>query len=251
MASLKEKLIEDLHLLLGGGMVDVDLDPAHYDLAVRTAIERYQMRSSNAWEEAFMILTTQVGKDTYFLPRDVIIVRSVYRSGGAGIGIGGSGALDPFELMISNSLYSSTTSSQGGTTSLASYDLTLQKNELIGRLFRRELLFTWEESRARLQFHRTFAESEPLLLRIYNVKPEDTLLIDRFAKPWIRDYSLAKCKQMLGEARSKFQSLAGPNGGITLNGDALKEQATAELERLETELHNLIEQREGYGMIIG
>ena len=88
MASLREKLIEDLHLLLGGGMVDVDLDPAHYDLAVRTAIERYQMRSSNAWEEAFMILTTQVGKDTYFLPRDVIIVRSVYRSGGAGIGIG-------------------------------------------------------------------------------------------------------------------------------------------------------------------
>ena len=30
---------------------------------------------------------------------------------------------------------------------------------------------------------------------------------------------------MLGEARSKFATIAGPQGGSTLNGDALKNEA--------------------------
>ena len=43
---------------------------------------------------------------------------------------------------------------------------------------------------------------------------------------------------MLGEARSKFSTIAGPGGGTTLNGDTLKAEAQAEMEKLDQDLSN-------------
>ena len=59
--------------------------------------------------------------------------------------------------------------------------------------------------------------------------------------PWLQDYALALCKEMLGQAREKFASIAGPQGGTQLNGAALKGEAKAEMEALETELKNYID----------
>ena len=41
---------------------------------------------------------------------------------------------------------------------------------------------------------------------------------------------------MLGEARSKFATIAGPQGGGQLNGDTLKNEAAQEMEKLEAEV---------------
>ena len=43
---------------------------------------------------------------------------------------------------------------------------------------------------------------------------------------------------MLGEARSKFATIAGPQGGTSLNGDQLKAEGTQELEKLELSMNN-------------
>jgi hypothetical protein len=43
---------------------------------------------------------------------------------------------------------------------------------------------------------------------------------------------------MLGEARSKFATIAGPQGGTSLNGDQLKAEGQQELERLEASISN-------------
>ena len=72
---------------------------------------------------------------------------------------------------------------------------------------------------------------EDILLYVYNYRPDFELLDDYLAKQWIKDYTLAKCKFMLGEARSKFATIAGPQGGSALNGDALKAEAIAEIEK--------------------
>jgi hypothetical protein len=71
------------------------------------------------------------------------------------------------------------------------------------------------------------------------------------AKSWIRDYALAISKMMLGEARSKFATIAGPQGGGQLNGDALKAEAQAEMEKLEQEISTAVAGGTGYGFIIG
>jgi hypothetical protein len=40
----------------------------------------------------------------------------------------------------------------------------------------------------------------------------------------------------VGEAREKFNTIAGPSGGTSLNGSALKTEAQAEMEKLQEDL---------------
>ena len=56
---------------------------------------------------------------------------------------------------------------------------------------------------------------------------------------------------MLGEARSKFATIAGPQGGTTLNGDTLKQEAISELEKLEQDLYNLVDSQMPMTWVIG
>jgi hypothetical protein len=67
----------------------------------------------------------------------------------------------------------------------------------------------------------------------------------------LRDHAYAKAKFMLGEARSKFATIAGPQGGTSLNGDALKSEAQAELDKLEEDLKTYAEGGTPLGFIIG
>ena len=52
---------------------------------------------------------------------------------------------------------------------------------------------------------------------------------------------------MLGEARSKFATIAGPKVEALLNGDTLKNEATAEMEKLEEEVKTASAGGVGYG----
>ena len=82
-------------------------------------------------------------------------------------------------------------------------------------------------------------------------RPDEQLLDDYLAKQWIKDYTLATCKYMLGEARSKFATIAGPQGGGQMNGDTLKGEAQAEMEKLETEVIQQVGGGQGYSFTIG
>ena len=50
--SNRDKIIEDIRNLLGDGMVDVELDPKHYNQGLDMSFDRFRQRSSNANEEA-------------------------------------------------------------------------------------------------------------------------------------------------------------------------------------------------------
>ena len=67
------------------------------------------------------------------------------------------------------------------------------------------------------------------------------ILSDTYAFPWIQEYAYSFAKRILGEARSKFQSIVGPQGGTSLNGDALKSEAQAEMEKLEEDLKTYVD----------
>jgi hypothetical protein len=77
------------------------------------------------------------------------------------------------------------------------------------------------------------------------------LLNDHMVFPWLQDYAYSFAKRILGEARSKFAQLAGPQGGTTLNGDALKNEALAEMEQLENDLKNYTTGSDPLTWIIG
>jgi hypothetical protein len=135
---------------------------------------------------------------------------------------------------------------------LATYDAFAGYQKLVGRMFGSYIEFLWKPTSHILDIlQRPFAQGEQILVQSYNFRPDWVLLQDIYAKQWLRDYTLAVCKLMLGEARSKFGSIAGPGSPITLNGSALISAATAELEKLDKEVADLTAGGTGYYFITG
>ena len=60
--------------------------------------------------------------------------------------------------------------------------------------------------------------------------------INSIGKQWIRRFSLALCKEILGHVRSKFQSIPIPGESVTLNGSDLISQGREEQDKLREEL---------------
>lgn len=248
----RQSLLNEVRLLLGDGIIDLELDPQHYEVAFEVSLSRYRQRSGNAMEEAFLFLDVQPDSAVYRLPDEVQEVRAIYRRSIGGTA--GGAAIDPFSLAFTNNIYMmQNPGGLGGSGSgvLATYDLAMQYQALVGRMFGREVMFLWNPATKMLTLERRFGAIEQIVLHIYNTKPDITLLIDPYARPWLREYTIAWCKQMMGEARSKFSTVAGPQGGFSLNGEALKTEAKADMERLEQELKDLVDQHIGWPFTVG
>ena len=244
--SNRDKIIEDIRHLLGDGMVDVELDPKHYNQGLDMSFDRFRQRSSNANEEATLFLQIQKDINEYTLPNEVIEVRETFRRAlgsdqQSGIDV------DQFEIAYTN-LYFLQAGRIGGLTTWEAFS---QYQETVGRLFGNKINFTWDTVTKKLTIIRRPRNAETLLLQVYMKRTDETLLDDPYAKSWIREYALAQCKMMLGEARSKFGQLPGAQGGVTLNGADLKAEAQAAMDRLEEEIRNYTDGGDPLGVIIG
>ena len=252
MASLqtkKQEVFDYVYAMLGGGMIDVELDPVHYETGLTKALTRFRHRSDNSVEESYFFMPTVVDQNDYTLPNEIVEVRKIFRrSVGSRTGGGDGGTLfEPFNLAYTNT-YLLSSSNMGG---LATYDMFSQYQELVGRMFGSFIEFKWNTTTKKLTLLQRPRTEEDLLLYCYNYRADEQLLDDYLAKQWIKDYTLASCKFMLGEARSKFATISGPQGGSTLNGDALKAEAQAEMEKLEQEVSQAVTGGTGYGFTIG
>ena len=245
----KQEIFDYVFRMLGGGMIDVELDPDHYETAIKDAFDRYRQRSDHSVEESYLFMPTVIDQNTYTLPTEVMEVRKIFRrSIGSRTGGGDGGTLfEPFNLAYTNTYLLASTNLGG----LATYNAFAQYQELVGRMFGSFIEFKWNTTTKELVILQRPRAEEELLLYCYNYRPDSELLKDYLAQQWIKDYALATCKYMLGEARSKFATIAGPQGGSTLNGDALKNEAVAEMEKLDEELKTQIAGGVGYGFTIG
>lgn len=232
----RQKVIEYISTMLGNGMIDVELDSNHYNIAIDKSLAKYRQRSSNAVEESYAFLTLQVDTNEYILPKEVMQVRQLFRrSIGSRTGGGDGGTLfEPFNLAYSNT-YLLTSTHMGG---LATYYAFASYQKQVGKMFGSDINFVFNRTTKMLTLMQRPRAEEELLVWQYNYKPDFVLLQDSYASQWLKDYALATAKMMLGEAREKFGSIASPQGSTTLNGTALKAEAKAELEVLESDLIN-------------
>jgi hypothetical protein len=228
--AIKQGVFDYCRTMLGDGMIDVELDPIHYETALDKALTRFRQRSPNAVEESYN-------------------VQSCFRRTLGSRTGGGTGTnFEPFNLAYTNTYLLNSTMLGG----IATYYMFAGYQEMIGKMFGSYIEFQWiPTSRTFRVLQRPFSEGETLLLRCQNFRPDYTIIDDIYAKQWIRDYSLANCKMMLGEARSKFASIAGPQGGSALNGNDLKSAGKEELAALDKELETLVSGGTGYTFIIG
>ena len=65
--------------------------------------------------------------------------------------------------------------------------------------------------------------------------------INAAGRQWIRKFTLALAKELLGIIRSKYASLPLPNGEVAMDGEALKGEGREEKEQLLTELKEFLD----------
>jgi len=242
----KDDLIKELERQLGGSMVDVELDPEDYHLAIDRALQKFRQRSTRSVEEAFVVLDLLEGIADYTLPKEIQEVKVIYRRAAGGIASAGQD-IEPFEAGFLNT-YLLQSYKMGG---LLTFELYSGYRELIGRMFGAHVIFTWLPQSHKLTIHRNIRAGDSVILHVYMVRPDNSIIDDTYAGPWVRSYALAMAKMMLGQGRSKFSQIAGPSGGAQLNGANLIQEAQGELEKLEEELKNYTEGGQGYTFIIG
>lgn len=238
LQQLKSALFRNVALRLGEGIVDLELDPEHYEAAYKYAIATYRQRAQNAYEESYSLLTIENDKNSYILPQEITTVRQVFRRT-VGLETGPSASsFDPFSSAILNT-YLLNYNYAGG---LATYDFYAGYIELAARMFGGYVIFTFNPVTKELKLVRDFkGTGEKVLLWTDNMKPEITLLQDPGIYNWITSWTMCQCKMIIGEAREKYSTVAGPGGGTTLNGAQMKAEAKEGFAELIDELKRYVD----------
>jgi len=328
----RAEIVDYIRMRLGDGLVDVELEKEHYEMAIKQALIKYRQRSANAVEESYAFLDLLPETQEYILPREIQSVRQVFRRGiGSVTGTTASqfepfasgylntymlvagrvGGLTNYELFASYQKQAMTmfgghimytfnpvtkklvltrkipdgghsyarvqTLTASGTAVGSTITLTVSQpyfvhpgdtliisncpygefngmyaiqavsgnNLTISVTSYNELRVTsisgWDLSRTQVYSAAVDSIAESCLLWVYNVKPDQMLFNDPYALPWLQEYAYSFAKFTLGEARSKFNQIAGPQGGASLNGDALKSEAKEEMDKLEQQLKDNVE----------
>jgi hypothetical protein len=112
--------------------------------------------------------------------------------------------------------------------------------------------YTWNPVTKKLQLIRDpKGTGENVLLWTYNLKPEVNLLQDFQIQKWIKDYMFFNCKTIIGEAREKFATIAGPQSGTQLNGTQMKAEGIAGMANCIEELKHYVDGSQPLTWVIG
>lgn len=242
----RNDIIDYIRFRLGDGMVDVEADREHFDMGVKQALLRYRQKSSNSVEESYAFLDIYPETQEYILPNEIMNVRAMYRRGIGSVTGTTASQFEPFASGYLNT-YMLVAGRVGG---LVNYELFTGYQELAMRMFGGYIQFSFNKVTKKLIitrkipfFGQNYQEhiSESVLLHIDNYKPDIMLLNDNMALPWIQDYALAYVMIAIGNAREKFASIAGPQGGTSLNGTQLKTEGQTMLEKLDEDIKNYVD----------
>lgn len=238
LEELKQGVFNYVALRLGSGIVDIELDPAHYEVAYEQAIGMYRQRAQNSSEESYAWVELKKDVNEYTLPTEITHVRQVFRRTMGSTTGPFSTSFDPFSSATLNVYLLNFTYSGG----LSTYEMYTGYVETAARMFGAYMNYTYNPVTKKLRLIRDpKGDGEIILLWTYNHKPEPMLLQDSMTSQWIKDYTYSASKLIVGEAREKFAHIAGPQGGTSLNGSQLKAEAHTEMTQLVEDLRNYVD----------
>jgi hypothetical protein len=247
----RSEIIDYVRMRLGDGLVDVELEQEHYEMAINQALVKYRQRAQNSTEESYCFLDLLPETQEYILPKEIMTVRAAYRRGIGSVTGTTASMFEPFASGFLNT-YMLQAGRVGG---LVNYELFVDYQKLTQKMFGGLLNYTFNPATKKLTIVRKMPHGyggssgrdnnqnpyESVLLWVYNTKPDQMIMSDPYAYPWLQEYAYSFSKRILGQAYSKFSQIAGPQGGATLNGTAMLSEAQAEMEKLEEELKQYVD----------
>lgn len=216
---------QNVKMRMGYPSVCVELKEENFQVAINNALAEFRRRADNAYTLNYVSYTLNRGQSTYYLndPRDktnkIVNVIRIHRINMLGIS----------SLSAENGLYSQAFFNQlyqGSNVDILSIHLMNQLSESFERIFAGHLMFTWNEASREMIILRNMAQKqERVILEVSMEREEQELIYDRWAGKWIQDWAYAEVMEMLGWIRTKYTTLPGANGGITMNGQELLNSA--------------------------
>ena len=123
------------------------------------------------------------------------------------------------------------------STSIIHYEMTMRHLDFLDHILigEKPIRFNMHNNRLYIgmDWANDVAAGEYLIIECYRkLDPND--FTDIYNDMWLKKYATALCKYQWGENLSKFQGIQLP-GGVTLDGQQLKQEAQEEIQRLEEE----------------
>ena len=220
------RLINVLKHQLGHPQSCVELSEEQFQIAVDNALETFRQRADNAYAHRHISISLKRGQSVYYLndPRNktdrIVSVIKIHRVNMMGL-TNLSAESGMYAQVFFNQLF------QGGMIDMTAIHLFHQMSEQFEKIFAGNLAFTWDEASRQLVVLRNLTNNEErVVLEVAIERTEQELLLDRWCKQWLQGWAESEMLEMLGLVRTKYGTLPGPNGGITLNGDTLLNMAS-------------------------
>jgi hypothetical protein len=149
-AELKRtEIVDYIRLRLADGIVDVELDKEHYDMAIKQALLKYRQRAANSQEESYAFLTLKPETQEYILPNEVMDVRGAYRRGIGSVTGTTASQFEPFSSGYLNT-YMLVAGRVGG---LLSYELFVDYQKLSMKMFGGHLNYHFNKTTKKIDYN--------------------------------------------------------------------------------------------------
>ena len=225
----RAELIRVLKIQLGWPSVCVELTEEAFNVAIGNALDEFRRRADNAYRRAYVMYPIKKDQNIYYLndPRNqtdkIVNIIKIHRVNALGTStLGGDNGV--YAQAFLNQFYS------GNMVDILSIHLIAALSEDFERIFAGNLMYVWNENSRQLQLLRKLYRDEKIVMECVMERTEQELLTDRWAKQWLQSWAHAELKETLGMIRSKYPTLPGPNGGLSLNGDMLINEARQDFE---------------------
>ncbi len=234
-----ESMFYQINTNLGGTSIEVDLNDSDYQIAFKNALDEYRYTSSRSFGYTYGNLILEPTVQHYILNKRVASVQQIFRNRGLTLGAA-NGSFDPFGQAMLNSVLSGNANiggtGGGGAFNLPSYETFVQYTGLMNKMFARTIGFRYNRGTNVLTLYQSPRTQEMVAIQVSVDKTLEELVDDPQCWNWLRQYTEAQARLILGEKYTIFATLPGAQGGATLKGTQLLQQGKEEVERLRLSL---------------
>jgi len=218
---------------LGAPTIKVELTESQLDECFDFALLLYSQYCSTS--EEYVPLNVQADVNGYDVPEDYLAIREViYNPHYSDFFLN-----DFFDGYITSGYFYN---DWGRIATLTDYVIQTTYNDQYIRTIGKE--GTWEMVGNKLYLYPTPTRNMIVLAKVQFLADDIDI---RFIE-WIKEYSLAHAKEILGRVRSKYQGLPGPRGDLSLDGDKLLSESETMKEKLK---ESLLQMSEPIGFLVG
>ncbi len=232
--NLRERIKQHVMFEFGHGVVTVEVLEPWIDQAIDLAIQEFSRFAPNADE--WVVFNTTAGVNKYRVDENYLFVRRVVYQPQLNVYgyynmFSAFGAWGPWMQWFRN-------------MSLTDYAITdmyiSQTRRTLG------LQGTWNFDHPYLYLYPTPPSSVPVFVKVTKLLDYENGSRDIREESWVRDYATAIMKIRLGRVRSKYASLPGPRGDISMDGSSLISEGREDLERLRNDARKEYEEPLGF-----